>query len=246
MIKRLSSTGILMLALTQFSTQAAADFGDPERILLQRGDVVITEYDLMQYAKERIPESHRVMTLATHPHMRQLLENLYLIRWYANEARANTEVDEAFLRWQASFYSDRKLMDDYINDRIENMVAGVDWEQTIEEAYIAQEDRLVGDERVRAAHILIGMDERSEEEAHALAQSLLERLQQGEDFAELAAEYSKDPSGEANGGKLGTFGRGQMVPEFERAVFAMREPGQLSDLVRTQFGYHIIKVTGKR
>ena len=63
----------------------------------------------------------------------------------------------------------------------------------------------------------------------------------GEDFAQVAKEYSEDSTA-SNGGELGTFGRGQMVSEFENAAFSMK-PGEISDIIKTQYGYHIIKVT---
>jgi len=101
-------------------------------------------------------------------------------------------------------------------------------------------------EQIRARHILITYGEegdRTQEEALALAESLKKQLDEGADFAELAAEHSDCPSGE-KGGDLGRFGKGQMVPEFETAAFAL-EPGAISDVVETTFGYHIIQVTEK-
>ena len=89
------------------------------------------------------------------------------------------------------------------------------------------------DQEVRASHILV-KDE-------AKAKALLKQLQGGADFATLAKANSLDGSKTA-GGDLGFFGRGKMVPEFENAAFALK-PGQLSGVVKTQFGYHIIKVT---
>jgi len=73
------------------------------------------------------------------------------------------------------------------------------------------------------------------------AQGLLERIKAGEDFSELARQYSQDPGSAAAGGDLGWFGRGVMVQEFEDAAFALK-PGEMSELVETQFGYHIILV----
>jgi parvulin-like peptidyl-prolyl isomerase len=84
---------------------------------------------------------------------------------------------------------------------------------------------------VHCAHILV----KTEKEA----QSVLERLKNGEKFANIASEVSLCPS-KKRGGDLGTFGRGQMVREFEQAAFALQK-GQISPTVKTKFGYHIVK-----
>lgn len=92
-------------------------------------------------------------------------------------------------------------------------------------------------EQVEASHILVDDEETAKE--------IKKKLDEGADFAELAAEYSKDTGSAENGGQLGYFGRGKMVEEFENAAFSM-EVGQISDPVKTKYGYHIIKVTGKK
>lgn len=85
----------------------------------------------------------------------------------------------------------------------------------------------------------------TKEEARKKAQTLLARLRKGEDFARLAKENSDDPGSKDNGGEYEFFGRGKMVPEFETAAFALK-PGEVSDLVETQFGFHIIKLEARR
>lgn len=101
---------------------------------------------------------------------------------------------------------------------------------------------------VRASHILMAYQgsgvpgvTRGKEEALKLAQEILARAKAGEDFAMLANTYSDDGGGEG-GGDLGFFGRGRMVKPFEDAAFALK-PGQISGIVETQYGYHIIKRT---
>ena len=95
---------------------------------------------------------------------------------------------------------------------------------------------------MRASHILIKPAERGDDEARALAEEILKQLNDGADFTEMAAEFSEDPTVAKNNGDLGTFGRGKMVPAFEDAVFALREPGELAGPVKTKFGYHIIRL----
>jgi peptidyl-prolyl cis-trans isomerase C len=90
--------------------------------------------------------------------------------------------------------------------------------------------------QVRAAHILV----KTEDEAR----SLLSKTTSGEDFGELARKFSECPSGR-NGGDLGWFGRGQMVREFETAAF-QGEKGSTVGPIKTQFGWHLIKVTDKK
>jgi parvulin-like peptidyl-prolyl isomerase len=87
------------------------------------------------------------------------------------------------------------------------------------------------------------MSDAKKAEKKKLAEGLLKRAKAGEDFAKLAQEYSDDPGSKDRGGEY-TFPRGQMVPEFEAAAFGM-ETNQISDLVTTQFGYHIIKLLEK-
>jgi len=102
-------------------------------------------------------------------------------------------------------------------------------------------------ERVKASHILIKLDPNAEESKKASAKEKIENIQkklkEGKDFTALAREFSEGPSKD-NGGDLGFFTRGQMVPPFEDAAFSLKT-GEVSDLVVTRFGYHLIKVTEK-
>ncbi len=110
--------------------------------------------------------------------------------------------------------------------------------------YFAQHKNEFGTpEKVDASHILIACKANApkaeQEKARKKAEAVLAKLKKGADFAEMAKKYSDCPS-KARGGDLGMFGHGEMVPAFERAAFALK-PGQLSGIVHTRFGYHIIK-----
>ncbi|ASA96677.1 MULTISPECIES: peptidylprolyl isomerase [Anoxybacillus] len=158
-----------------------------------------------------------------------------------------------------------KVTDEELNNEIENLkeMYGTQYDLAVqqngEEAIrdmvkldllrqkAAMEDMKVTDEelkkyyneykpKVKASHILVD-DEKTAKEIKA-------KLEKGEDFAKLAKEYSKDTGSAQNGGDLGWFGPGKMVEEFEKAAYALKV-GEISDPVKTQFGYHIIKVTDK-
>jgi len=118
----------------------------------------------------------------------------------------------------------------------------------VEEFYTMYQDSLpVLKETVDISHILkqIKSGESSRESALEKIVAIKEKLDAGEDFAELAKKYSEDPATAARGGDLGFINRGDLVTEFESVAFNM-EPGEISDIVETQFGFHIIKLTEKR
>lgn len=102
------------------------------------------------------------------------------------------------------------------------------------------------EEQVKAAHILLRIDENSDPDTinkrRELAQNIRQQLRDGADFSQLAKLHSDDDASAADGGDLGYFGRGMMVGDFESAAFALR-PGQMSNVVQSPFGFHIIKVT---
>jgi peptidyl-prolyl cis-trans isomerase C len=114
--------------------------------------------------------------------------------------------------------------------------------------YDENQDKFKAPEQTKASHVLITVDQKATPEekkkAREKADAIRKRVAGGEDFATLAKAESKCPSA-AKGGDLGYFGKGQMVPAFEEAAASLK-PGQISDVVETQFGYHIIKVTDRK
>lgn len=115
----------------------------------------------------------------------------------------------------------------------------------IERAYNDNFEQYTTPEEIRASHILFRTEGKDEEAVRATAEDVLRQVRDGADFGALARQYSDDEATAKNGGDLDFFQRGRMVPEFDQAAFAL-EPGQVSDLVRTQYGFHIIKVTEKK
>ena len=115
--------------------------------------------------------------------------------------------------------------------------------------YDKNPDLFKSPEQVKARHILIQVPkEATEEEKKKLkekADEVLKKVKAGEDFTKLAAEYSDDPGTKSKGGELGFFSKGSMVPAFEQAAFSLK-PGEVSELVETEFGFHVIKVDEKK
>jgi peptidyl-prolyl cis-trans isomerase C len=164
---------------------------------------------------------------------------------FPDETKYKNALESAHLS-EASIRSDftrAKAIGQLIDKQIYENVA-VSEEET-KKYYDENQKLFVHPEQVRASHILIKVDAQADDEAKAKARAQIEdikkKLESGEDFAALAEEHSGCPSA-AKGGDLGFFRRGQMVPPFEEAAFGLK-PGELSDVVETRFGYHIIKVT---
>lgn len=118
-------------------------------------------------------------------------------------------------------------------------------EASIERAYNDGIAQYTSPEQVRASHILLRTEGKDAAAVKAKAEDILKQARSGADFAELAKKYSEDEGSAKNGGDLDYFGKGKMVPEFDQVAFTM-EPGQTSDLVKTDFGYHIIKLVDKK
>jgi len=136
-----------------------------------------------------------------------------------------------------------KLLESEIADKIKVTPAAT------EEFYQKNLDKFQQAARVRASHVLISIpqnaDAATKERAKAKADAVLAEIKGGKDFGAAAKESSQDPGSAANGGDLGYFQQGQMVPAFDQAVFALK-PGEMSGVVETPFGFHIIKVADKQ
>jgi len=111
-------------------------------------------------------------------------------------------------------------------------------EEEIKDYYEKNKEQFLHPLKVRASHILLPTRKEAEE--------VLKRLKEGESFTKLVKEYSIDTLTVDKGGDLGYFSRGEMVPEFEKAVFSLKNLGDITGIIKTPFGYHIAKLTGRK
>ncbi len=152
------------------------------------------------------------------------------------------ELREYFAAEQARYQHPEKVRVDYIELRVDDLAAEIDVvEDDLRALYEQTRGNYMVPEERSASHILLSLDDDPEETVIAEAQALRARLDAGESFAELAREYSEDPGSSAQGGSLGSFARGVMVPEFEEAAFSLGV-GEISQPVRSDFGIHLIRV----
>jgi parvulin-like peptidyl-prolyl isomerase len=137
------------------------------------------------------------------------------------------QFDEAYKEYLRSVQESAGMSEEELRETLKAQLLRQEMEEVVTEAVPTAEPH------ARARHILV--------ESKAEAEVVLKRLQEGEDFAALAEELSKDPGSAQQGGDLGWFAKGQMVPEFEEVAFSL-EPGELSDVVVTEYGFHILLV----
>ena len=125
---------------------------------------------------------------------REMAENIYLVRLLADEAVKDPDMDPVQAEWAARMRHQRRLTSEYRIVYLQRALKDVNWESNAREVYLAEPERFKEPEKVNVSHILVTLKGRSEEEALALASELRDRALAGEDFAELAGEYSEDPS----------------------------------------------------
>ena len=236
--------GLLAVALA-----GAVLAAEQDNIVLSAGGVEITAADVEHYIVENTPAdpAEKAAVLARPRIYFEMAEMLYTLQVLTAEAERMPDFDQEQSEWAAHIMYQRRMSKDYRVKYVTHTLKDVNWDATAKEAYMAQKDLYVTEGAVNASHILIKVQEgRSDEEAAALAAELRQRALQGEDFAELAREYSEDPSAARNAGNLGFFKSGQMVKPFEDVVFAMQEPGAISEVVKSPFGYHVIQYHSRK
>ncbi|MGL6173473.1 MAG: peptidylprolyl isomerase, partial [Cellulosilyticaceae bacterium] len=186
----------------------------------------IKESDVTSLLRQLGPNANRFQGPQGHA---QLVDELVTQELFYSEAIATgMNNEEAYL--SAVEEMKKSLLQQYA---LNNLLANVTVTEEEARTYFdANKNMFISGPKARASHILVSNEES--------AQKILDEINEGLDFAEAAQKYSSCPSGQA-GGDLGEFGPGQMVPEFDAAVFSMKA-GEMSAPIQTQFGFHIVKV----
>ena len=220
---------VALVALTGMALPALAeDAKDP--VIAKIDGVEVTQSDLNLALDNLDPQ------LAQLPEEQKKLAALSTVidaKLIAEKARAEKIEETEDFKNRLEFIIDRELHNAFFKKHVVDTVTDAD----IKARYDAEVAKLPPVEEVRARHILV----KTEDEA----KTVIKELGEGKDFAELAKAKSTDPN-KSDGGDLGYFKKGMMVPEFETAVFAMNKGDVTKEPVKTQFGFHVIKVEDKR
>ena len=213
-----------------------------EPALVQGAGMAVGTADVQAELQRMGPDARK--TLLSRPdNVSQMGTNLYMRRALAAEAERQQLAAEPQVAAALRLARERVLADAYLD----SLVAAQKPADAVLEAqalsqYKANPKQFTVPDQVSARHILIEKGP----EAQATAAKLLAQLQAGGDFASLARAHSADTGSASKGGDLGYFARGRMVKPFDEAVFALQNPGDLSGLVESEFGFHIIQLQGKR
>ena len=168
-------------------------------------------------------------------------------RFTSGVSLSTKDIQDYYKAHAEDFVTEQKASFDYLVLNTESFHQEIQpTEKELTDFYKKNQANYTQPPKIKAAHILISLPAEAKKEAvqkaEQKAQGILTKLKAGEDFETLAKSHSDDTGSGKNGGNLGLFGQGEMVPEFEKAAFGLKKPGELSGLVRTQFGIHIIKL----
>ncbi|CAN7232004.1 peptidylprolyl isomerase [Acidovorax sp. LjRoot117] len=212
-------------------------------VLIEGASVAITAED-MQADSLRMPAEMRTVILQKPETVLQIASNLYARRAFAIRAEAEGLDKDPKVAAALKIARDKVLSDAMLEYQDKkNAPTDEALEGLARNVYRAKPDRFRTEEEVRVSHILFAG---TVPESRKLAEQALQELKKGADFAVVAKERSADKASADKGGDLGFFAKGRMVPEFETAAAAMQKPGELSGIVETKFGYHIIKFNERK
>lgn len=234
----LAATTALLLFSVIAPSAIAGPSDDPE--LIRHGDVVVTRDDLRRYVEGRIPKEKHAAFWADKKKIEEYLFGMFVTRELAVEAKGRKRThDEQILLDEMN----ARLLSQFQIDYIYATATKPDFEKLALETYKASPEKYSTPERVRVEHILISTKNRSDDEAKQRAAKVYAELKAAPTkFVDLVKEYSDDPSAEKNLGDLGFFKRGRMVKPFEDAAFGLKAKGDVAEPVKSDFGYHIIRL----
>lgn len=240
----------LLCGLLTASLSVAADSADgvpeldPATVLAYQGGVTLSQQEIdAVFAK--LPEGERLVFIRDGAKVDQLINSLLQRKLIARDAEAAGFDQDPLIAARLELERQKELADAWLQHIVDE-APPADFEALAHEHYLAYPDTYRSEVVLDVSHILIGTERRSEVEARELAEDLYAQLQEDPDrFDPMVLEYSDDPVKQNNGGRYRDMRRGMMVRSFERAAFALEQPGEISEPVQTDYGFHIIRLNGR-
>jgi len=233
-----------MMSLLACGALSAMPSMPAEQVLVESNQVKITSLDF-EAEMERIPAEYRDEFLSSKVRIRKLLESLLVNKTLAEQARKAGIDSEPLMKKRLELAADRMLGQEQADRSVESLKLP-SFEARARELYKINAEQYTLPEKVHASHILVDSKGRTDEEALKRVQEARAKALEGKPFEVLVQEYSDDPSAKENKGDLGFFEAKTMVKPFTDAAFAMSVPGEISEPIKTGFGYHIIRLHEKQ
>ena len=219
---------------------------EDDPVLAKIGNSKITMADLKRIMNYYDPEKQKILEQKPQYKVtlvQRIVKGIVISR-IAREKGFDKRED---VKEQVELLTNDFLVSEYLKKEIIDKIHAT--EEDMQLYYKAKQEEFKIPEMVKARHIFVKVEKTASDEekkkAKDKAEEILKRVKSGEDFAQLASELSDDKGSKTKGGDLGFFPRGRMVPPFEQAAFSLK-PGDISEIVETPFGFHIIKVEEKK
>ncbi|WP_421589809.1 peptidylprolyl isomerase [Shinella sp. M27] len=230
MFKYSKLAAVALIAIAAASTSVRAEDAAADPVVAKVGATEIHESELKLAIAGLDPQ---LANLPDEQKRVAALSSIIDVKLLASDADKEGLKDSADFKQRLAFLTDRELHNAYFKKHVVDAVTPDEVKARYEKEIAA----ITPEDEIRARHILV----KTEEEAKAI----IKDLDAGKDFIEIAKEKSTDPN-KSEGGDLGYFGKGRMVPEFEAAAFALEKGAYSKEPVKTQFGFHVIKIEDKR
>ena len=243
MKKSFSICVLLILAHLCFVNTAQAQ---PDDVVLHHDGIAISFEEAFNYSLRHTNPDAYEASLSKPQATTRVLQNLYVLKRVAALAEGSPSFSASESQYLVNDMYRRQLLERYLADEIAVRMELIDWRGLAKAEYAQRKADFVSPEEVRVEHLLVSMEDLSFDGFVARVREVESQITSENDFVDLIAQYSDDPSAARNNGDLGYFPRGRMQPAFSDAAFSLLEPGEIVGPVMTSFGAHFIRFIDRK
>ena len=239
--------GLALGLLSTVGTAANVDFGEMQAdVLIKADDFSITLFDLYMYLEPEPAGETGSLDWGSENRVREGLQQLYALNTLKLEALNSQVMEPAEREWVADYELTMRLVSMHLEQQVEAEAAKINWEAVALEYYLAHQNEFLTPEALTLQTLLIREDACNPGVASETVSLILSEINAGLEFEAAVTEYTEDEAARSNKGMMAMVVRGQTVPEFEEAAFALASPGDISGPVETEFGAHLIKLIDRK